>query len=353
MNSKFFYKDEPLFGFDIGTNSVKVMQITKTGKQQKVLGYGAINYEVEAIKDGLIEKPELLAKAIKHLFEKGLIGQIATRRAAFSVPVAKTYNRVMSLPKMDVKDLPEAVKSEAAQYIPVPIDDLYVDFNVTSSSKNGFELLVTAVPKKIIDSYVTFAKMINIEVGVLETTISASSRLVGMTELSDVPTILIDFGSSSVDMTIYEKQLIVTGTVSGGGETFTDLISKKLNISKQAAYTIKTKYGLSMSKKQNEVEEALKPILSSLSKELRKMIRYYNERTKSEDRIKQIITMGGGANMPGLSEYLTNDLRLACRMCDPWTNLDFGRLQPPSEVERSMYITAAGLSMINPKEVWR
>jgi type IV pilus assembly protein PilM len=353
MNSKLFYKDEPLFGLDIGSSSVKVMQIVKAGRKQKVVGYGAINYDPSVMKDSVIENPEPLAKAVKHLFEKGLIGGVTTRRAALSVPVAKTYNRVMTLPKMNIRDLSEAVKSEAAQYIPVPIDDLYIDYNITSTLQNNLELLVTAVPKKIIDSYVSFAKLVNIEIGVLETTISASSRLVGQTELNDVPTILIDFGSSSVDMTIYEKQLIVTGTVSGGGETFTDLISKKLDVSKQAAYTIKTKYGLGLSKKQREVEESLKPILSSLSKELRKMIRYYNERTGSEDRIKQIITMGGGANMPGLSEYLTDELRLACRMCDPWTNLDFGHLQPPSEIEKSMYITAAGLSMINPKEIWQ
>jgi type IV pilus assembly protein PilM len=353
MNSKLFYKDEPLFGLDIGSNSVKVMQISKAGKKQHVVGYGVIGYETQAIKDSIIEKPETLAKAVKHLFEKGLIGEINTRRAALSIPVAKTYNRVMTLPKMNDKDLSEAVKMEAAQYIPVPIDDLYIDHSITSVFKNEFELLVTAVPKKIIDSYVAFTGLINVEIGLLETTISASSRLVARAELNDIPTILIDFGSSSVDMTIYDKQLIVTGTITGGGETFTELISKKLDVSKQAAHTIKTKYGLGVSKKQHEVEDSLRPILASLSKEVRKMIRYYNERTRSENRIKQIITMGGGANMPGLSEYLTNELRMPCRMCDPWSSLDFGKLQPPNEVERSMYITAAGLSVINPKEIWQ
>ena len=79
------------------------------------------------------------------------------------------------------------------------------------------------------------------------------------------------------------------------------------------------------------------------------MIRYYNERTNTENRIGQIITMGGGANMPGFSEYLTNELRMACRMCNPWLNLDFGKLQPPNEIEKSMYITAAGLSLVNPR----
>jgi Tfp pilus assembly PilM family ATPase len=166
---------------------------------------------------------------------------------------------------------------------------------------------------------------------------------------------LVDFGSLSVDITIFDKQLIVTGTVPGGGDTFTDLIAKKLDVSKQVAYTIKTKYGLGVSKKQKDIQEALDPILSSLIKEVKKMIRYYSERDESENserKIGQVITMGGGANLPGLSEYLTSELRLPARMCSPWANLDFGKLQPPSEIEKTMYITAAGLALIDPKEIW-
>ena len=158
MNSKLFYKDEPLFGLDVGSSTIKVMQISKIGKKQQIIGYGAINYEPKAVKDGVIENPEELAKAVKNLFEKGLIGEITTRRAALSIPVARTYNRVMNLPKMSRKDLDEAVKMEAAQYIPVPIDDLYIDYSITAITKNGFELLAAAAPKKMIDSYVTFAE---------------------------------------------------------------------------------------------------------------------------------------------------------------------------------------------------
>lgn len=227
MNNGLFYKDKPLFGFDIGTSSIKVMQIDVVGRQRHISGYGVTNYDKTAIKDGVIEKPELLAKATKELFEHGMIGEITTRRAAMSIPVARTYNRVMNLPAMGHKDLEEAVRLEAEQYIPVPIDELYIDYNVTSETKEGYELLAVASPKRIVDSYLTLADLLGLEVALMETTIGASSRLVAHAEKSDVPTILIDFGSVSVDITIYDKQLIVTGTVAGGGDTFTELIAKK------------------------------------------------------------------------------------------------------------------------------
>jgi Tfp pilus assembly PilM family ATPase len=95
------------------------------------------------------------------------------------------------------------------------------------------------------------------------------------------------------------------------------------------------------------------PILSSLAKEVKKMLRYYDDRATSKQKINQVITMGGGANMPGLSEYITNELRLPARMCDPWKHLEFDKLQPPSELEKSVFVTAAGLALINPKDVWK
>lgn len=195
--------------------------------------------------------------------------------------------------------------------------------------------------------------MLGLEVAAIETTISASSRLVAHSERETSPTILIDFGSVSVDITIFDKQLVVTGTVAGGGDTFTELIAKKLDVSHQVAHTVKTKYGLGVSKKQKDIQEALEPILSSLAKEVKKMLRYYEDRGSTKQKINQVITMGGGANMPGLSEYITNELRLPARMCDPWNHLDFGKLQPPNELEKSMYITAAGLALIKPKDIWK
>jgi type IV pilus assembly protein PilM len=356
MNNNLFYKDKPLFGLDIGTSSIKLMQLEpgkSKNKKKSVIGYGSVRYDKSATnEEGIIEQPEIIAKAIKELFDDGLIGSINTRRVAMTIPVAKTYNRVMNLPSMPKGALEEAVRLEAEQYIPVQIDDLYLDFSVTNKTKDNIELLLSAAPKQLIDSYVQLADLLGLEVAAMETTISASGRLVGQAERNDVPTILIDFGSRSVDITIFDKQLIVTGTVPGGGDNFTDLISKKLDVSQQVAYTIKTKYGLGVSKKQKEIQDALSPILDSLTKELKKMIRYYEDRSGGEGKIGQVITMGGGANLPGLSEHLTSELRLPARMCSPWTNLSFGKLQPPNETEKTMFITAAGLALINPKEIW-
>ena len=131
MNNSFLYKDKPIFGLDIGTTSVKVMQLTppKNKVNERIVqGYGLAHYEKSAFNKGVIKEPEVVAKAINKLFEKSLVGTINTRRVAMSLPVANTYNRVLSLPVINKKELAQAVRLEAEQYIPVASEELYIDY---------------------------------------------------------------------------------------------------------------------------------------------------------------------------------------------------------------------------------
>jgi len=355
MNNTYFYKDKPLFGLDIGFNTLKVMQVSSKGKHVNVNGYGVAGFSSDAIKDGEIIDYEVLAKAAMELFEKNVIGKISTRRVAATIPASKAYSRVMTTPaKLSKKQLDEAVRSEAEQYIPMPLDELYLDYKSTTVIGDSREVLVVGIPKNIVDSYMKFFELIGLEVCALETTISAASRIIAKAENSDdIPTILIDLGSLSVDLTVFDKNLVVNGTIPGGGDNFSSRIADKLGITKAEANTIKTKYGLGVSKKQIQIRDSLKPQLDSLIKEIRRVVRYYEERTDGKSSIGQIITMGGGANMPGLVDYLTDNLRIPTRMCNFWSEFTMDKLQPPHEAERSLYVTVAGAAIIDPKEIWK
>lgn len=351
MNNTYFYKDKPVFGLDIGLSSLKVMQINRDRKRQHVIGYGVTSFDSNVFEDGILVKPEELAKVAFELFDKHIIGSITTPRTVMAIPASKTFTRSMTLPKLKPKDLAAAVQLEAEQYIPVPLNDLYLDYSIISENEKEMEILAVAVPKRMVDSYLNLTRLLGLDVVAVETTISAAGRLFVQAEQSDVPTVLIDLGSLSTDITIYDKGLVVTGTVAGGGDSFSNLIAEKLGVTKQEAHIIKTKYGLGVSKKQKEISEGLKPVLDQLIKEIRRMIRYYEERSNTDKKIAQIVTMGGGANMPGLSDYMTSTLRLPVRMCDPWQHLDFNGLQPPNAVEKSMYVTVAGLALVDHKKV--
>ena len=352
MNSSTFYRDKPVFGFDIGHNSIKVMQIDTSSKTHKVLGYAYTSFDEKAVKNGVIVDPETIAKEVFPLFKRNLIGTIDTRRVVSALPVSKTFNRVLTLPKLPKDELREAIKVEAEQYIPVSIDKLYIDYDIAESKgKDTNEVLIVAAPKNIVDSYLVLFELLGLEVALLETSISAATRLVMHAEQTDLPTLIIDFGSVSTDLSIFDTTLRVTGTVSEGGDTITKAIAKELKVTPKQAQTIKTKHGLGPGKRQSQIRKALEPMLNKMVGETKKMVRFYQDRSGTERKLEQVIILGGGANMPGLADYLTDKIRIPVRTCNPWLNLDFGDLQPPHALEKTLYATSAGLGLVQPKEI--
>jgi type IV pilus assembly protein PilM len=351
-----FYRDKPLFGLDIGHGSLKVMQLADqpdkkpSQRQPKVVGYGSINFDKSAQEDGVIVKPEIIAKAALEMFEHHLTGDITTKRVALALPSYRTFTRSLHLPKLGAKEMSEAVNLEAEQYISLPLEELYLDYEIVKEGKDSVELFIAAVPRKIVDSYLQLTQILGLEAILIEPALNSSGRLFSYDKQSDVPAIIIDFGSQSSDITIFDKHIMVTGTVEGGGENFTASIKSRLGVSEQEAALIKTRYGLGLSKKQADIKEALEPTLEKIVKETRRMMRYYEERYGTERPIGQIISLGGGANMPGLSEYLTSGLHMASRHTDPWQYINFTGLEPPIPADRPMYATVAGLSLANPRE---
>lgn len=348
----YFFKDKPLFGLDIGHGSLRVMQLDLDHKSPRLVGYGKTTFDPAAISGGVVDKPEIIANATLELFKHHLIGDITTKRVAVSLPAAQAFTRTMQLPNMKSKDVAEAVRTEAEQYIPVHTDELYFDDTPLRTENNLTELFLVAMPKKIVDSYLNLTRMLGLEAVLFQTSIGATGELFALDIQSDIPAVLVDFGNESADITVFDKGLVVSGTVDCGGEAITKLIAEKLNVTAHEATIIKTKYGLSLSKKQKQIETALDPILQLLMKEIRRTIRYYEERYSDKRSIGQVVMTGGGANMPGLADYLTSNLRLAVRAFDPTQHIEFGHLQPFNKTERMSYVTVAGLAMTDPRKVF-
>lgn len=349
-----FSHSDAVFGLDIGHSSLKVMQIDSSDKngKPKVLGYGLATYQPESINNGVIINTEALAKAMRDLFSNNLVGVIEPQKVAATVPTSRTFSRQMNLPPMEDKDLAEAVRLEAEQYIPLHPNELYIDFEVTNRTAQGLSLMIVAVPKNIVDSYIRLLESMKLDPVIIEPTINAAARLFKLANAGNNQiSILIDFGSISTDLAVINKTVSVVSTVQGGSNNLTALIAKQLGISTDEAFNAKNEYGLSYSNKRGQIKEAVEPVLSLLVKEVQKIIRYYEERMGHlEGKIGQIVIIGGGATMPGLSEYISSQLNLPTRQLDPLQKLDFAQLQPPADSDKSMYVTAAGEAIIDHGE---
>jgi type IV pilus assembly protein PilM len=259
----------------------------------------------------------------------------------------------MKVPPMSREQITEAVQLEAEQYIPIPIDSLYLDYEVSYQDAQGMELLMVATSRKIVDSYLSLLQSLDLEPVAFEPSISAASRLLRILgDTGGEPSILIDIGSVATDIAVFDKTLQVSSNVNGGADTLTQTIARTLRISQEQAMQIKNQYGIAYSDKQQRIIDAIKPQLEALVHEIGKSQRYYSERgDKSGRKITRVITIGGGAVMPGLNQYLSKQLRLPTDYLEPWGKITFGSLKQPSELDRSMYITAAGEAILDPKEV--
>ena len=98
---------------------------------------------------------------------------------------------------------------------------------------------------------------------------------------------------------------------------------------------------------------ALEPILDQLFLEIKRMIRYYDDRYTQKQGIAQIVIMGLGADLPGLADRMTNTLRIPVRTSDPWQIVKYQTgVEPIREAQRAQFMTVAGLALVPPKGVF-
>ncbi len=352
MKTPLFYKQKPIFGIDIGHGAVKIVQLEETAKGRTVIGgYGYAPYDPSAIdRQGIIIDIETIAKSAHQLIEKHLVGSIYSDRVTATIPSAHTFTRILRLPNMLNSELESAVRSEAEQYIPVALEELYLDYEITSTSakKEGtLEVLMVASPAAIVDSYLEVFSALGLEVAAIEPSLSAVTRSVNQSKLVKDVALVIDFGSRSSDMSIFEGNTIhVTGTTKQGGDDLTEQLVKKLGITKRQAFHGKARYGITQTTKQGrEIYTHARPILDGLVTEIKKLQRYYKRRNE-KNNIEKLILLGGGANLPGLDEFLSKQTGMEVVLFDPWHEIDAGSLQGPNALENTIYTTAVGSALL-------
>lgn len=347
----FFHKDKPVSGVDISTTGVKVMTVDP--KRMVVLGYGAIDLDPIKVQETMTNGGDYLADGVQKLLKTNLIGNLPSNHVAVSVPTSRTYSRTMTIP-LDAEKIDEAVQLEAEQYIPIPVSELYLDHEIIARSPKELMVLVSAVPKKIVDIVTDACQKVGLKVVMVEPAINAAARLVRETEEGHLPSILVDIGAATSDIGLMEGGVVrLTGSVAVGGHTFTYKIAEKLKVGLEEAHQLKIHSGLGTGRQQSKMKAALEPFINQIVSEIRKIIRYYNERVGIKTKIQQIIITGGGSNMPGLGEAITEAMMMPARVAEPWHVVSFGKLQPPSKQFKSRYTIAAGLSLVNPREIDR
>jgi type IV pilus assembly protein PilM len=307
--------------------------------------YGYTELDHRAIEKGVIVDTELITRKAYELITTNINGKITYDRVAFSIPNEFSFSRVLTLPKMNKKDLGLTLENELQQSMPLSSDELYYDYDVVDLVDQQ-EIQLVATPKKIVDSYLAIGKLLGLETAYIETNIGAVTRAVRSSEITkSLVSLIIDIGSSAADLTLFDgSEIRITTTANCGGNVITKAIADELDINSVQAHIIKTRYGLDPSKKQKQITKAISVVLDRLFIEIRKVEKYITEHSKDK-QIEQIIIVGGGSNIPGISSYMTNKLKIPTRVCNAWKTIEFNDIPKPDQIENTLYTTAIGLAM--------
>ncbi len=348
---KLFYTDKPIIGIDISSTDMKVMSIDI--KRQAVVGYGNLDLDPLHIKKAFEESDNYLSDSLQTLIGKKLVGELPSDQVVLGIPTARTFSRTFTVPISAENTLKDAVAIEVGQYIPLPLSLLYVDYEVIERNDSTLTVIMSAVPKKIVDNALAACETAGLTVNMIEPAINAVARILKSTEEGHLPTVIVDIGAANTDIAVLDGSVRITGGIGTGGNTFTLDIAKKLSVTLENAHQLKVLNGLAPGARQEKITSALRPSLRGIITETRKVIRYYNERLSNDRRLEQVLVVGSGSNVPGIGEYFTDELVMPARTANPWQQLDFGQLPQPAKQFRSRYITVAGLSNVDKGAMWK
>ena len=262
------------------------------------------------------------------------------------------------MPKMTVKEIKSAVRFEAENYIPFSIDKVYFDSQIIyplTVSKNQTDVLIAAFPKKIVDSYVKAIHKAGLIPVSLETESQATIRALIPKQRTKDPVFLIDLGSAGTSFILCSGSfLCYSSFVPISSDRFTESIADSLGVELSEAEKLKKTYGFQrVGNVGKRVFEALLPQLNELVSQIKKHIDYceshavYEGIIGKDKTLKKILLCGGGVNLKGLVEFLSQETGLIVEKGDALVNLseDIKGNEEFSNKKLLAYTTAIGLAL--------
>ncbi len=295
-----------------------------------------VNYGREEIAPGIIENGEIkqtdaLAQVIGRAME-GVKGRpLKTFYCVVSLPETESFIRVVQMPKMQEKEMTEAIKWEMENHIPLSADEIYFDWqlieSLESNGRNGnfVNALVGAVKKNVVDSYLETIKKAGLRPIVFEIESIATARALVGKNASASPIMIVDLGARRSSFIILSGETIhFTSSAPVCNEKLVKAIAEKMSISSDSAKKLKFEIGLDKEAKGGEIFSAMQPVLDELVDQIKKYIEFYTTHPPSGSQpspFSKIILCGGGANLSGLPDFLQQELKMTVEIGNPWINI--------------------------------
>jgi type IV pilus assembly protein PilM len=317
-----FSTKKDVIGIDIGSSSVKLVQLKDLKGSYQLLNAGIVPLPPEAIVDNTLMDSSAIVNAVKGLVTS--LGVKATN-VACSISGNSVIIRKISLPVMPVEELEDQITWEAEQYIPFDINDVNMDFQILSPDSvdpSKMIVLLVASKKDIINDYVTVFNEAGMVLSVVDVDSFAVQNAFEMNHdvaIEDVYA-LINIGASVMSINVVKDgTTLFTRDVQMGGNLYTEEIQKQLGVSGFEAESMKI---LAVEANNHELLEVLIKVNETITQEIRRSLDFYNS-TASDDRITKIFMSGGSSKGYKFIESVSEKVDLPVEMINPFAKLKF------------------------------
>jgi type IV pilus assembly protein PilM len=354
---EFLKLKQKAFGLDISDRSLKIIKLKESKKSFSLVSYKEMDIKPGVIEKGVIQDEDVLAKTISAACNSVTGEKLKTKYVIASLPEEKSFLQIIQMPKMAEKELRSAILFEAENYIPLPITEVYLDFKTIVPLKENvshLDVLIVAMPKKIVNSYVASLKKAGLIPLALEIESQAIARALIKNELSESPVILVDFGKNSTDFIIFSgRSIYFTSSIPVSSDQLTSAIAETLGTELEKAEKIKMKYDImdpESDARSKKIGEAMHPILEELVLGIRKYVNFYydhpsHEHLASRENIQKIILCGGGSILKGFPEFLSKKIGVPVELGDFWINFPIQKSKGSMNANPLSYVTALGLAL--------
>lgn len=315
-------RDKTLLGVDIGTSSLKMVELSSSGGALKVVSAGSATIPPDLIQEGRISDSVALANVIRKAMAAS---RTKTKNVAFSVPGSAVITRVIDMPAgLTDDELEIQLLLEAEQYIPYSLDEVAIDFTILGSNEEGdqVQVLLAACRKDTVDSLVEVAesaeltpKIVDVEPFCLERAYPLIADQ--LEEDNDSLIAVVDIGAVHMRFNVLDRGKTVYNReeLFGAGQ-LTDEIQRRYGLSKEEAGVAQIEGGLPV----DYEEEVLEPFRASLVQQVSRALQFFYSST-TYNHVDCLVLAGGVVADERLAALTEEKIEVSVMAANPFANM--------------------------------
>ena len=346
----FGFGGKAAIGLDIGTSAVRVAQITGTRAAPALSAFGQVALPPGVVVDGEIRDPGPVSEAIAQLWKRA---KLKAKRGVLGIANQRFVVRQVDLPFLDETEFRTALPFQAADFIPMPVDEAQLDFVVlndymTENQEHMMSVLLIAAATEMVESFVDTIGAAGIQTDGVDLLPFAVARAASPAARGDVGVTgseaIVDVGAGVTNIVIHQNgQPRFVRILLVGGDDATTSLSELMDVPFEEAEAMK--FDLAGGIGTEEARRVLSTQVDGLVDEIRGSLDYYLSQEDSEP-VNSIVLTGGGSLTSGLNERLEEILRTPVSTASPLSEIDVSRSGLTAEqIEQVQPVASAAVGL--------